>query len=177
MASIEAGQQPKRYPLSEDTLELIDGAQIFQLAKVAVKRMRVELNALLPHVRIFHVGSTALDSGVTKGDIDLQLLCQKSRFDRCRQKLAHIYPVNRGAFQVSQGGQSFDAKTPRFDVGLHLTIENSEADFQRYHTEVLREDAELRRQYFELKHQWNGHNMDAYRDAKAQFFSRPEFRG
>jgi molecular chaperone GrpE (heat shock protein)/GrpB-like predicted nucleotidyltransferase (UPF0157 family) len=116
---------------------------------------------------IFEVGSTAVPGVIGKGDLDILVRAEASRFGEVRERLDGI--LARNPDQLSNEiYQGYRVESP-LDVAVQLTVTGGPHDTFLPFIEALRADASLVERYNELKRTWHGRPMDAYRQAKAEF--------
>lgn len=162
-----------------ETVSFSSAPEVFQKAQVAFERLRTELARLFEGARIEHVGSTALPGSLTKGDLDVQVIVRPGEFKRVKDVLTQRYQSNTGAFSSNESA-SFkdDGATP--PIGIHVTIAGCSDDFQWRFRDALMSRADLRKEYDDLKRDFEGKSMDDYRNAKERFFERlksaPEYQ-
>lgn len=134
---------------------------------------------LIPNADIQHVGSTSISNSLTKGDIDIQVRVDQEQFTQAVQVLSAVYESNEGSVKTTEF-RAFkdDAAIP--PLGIQLTVKGSEFDFFWKFRDVLLQNDKYRVEYDELKRNFEGLEMEAYREAKDHFFSRimktPEFK-
>ncbi|GIO24303.1 GrpB family protein [Oceanobacillus sp. J11TS1] len=134
---------------------------------------------LVPNADIQHVGSTSIPNSLTKGDIDIQVRVNQEQFTQAVQALSAVYDSNEGSVKTNEF-RAFkdDATIP--PLGIQLTVKGSEFDFFWKFRDVLLQNDKYRVEYDELKRNFEGLEMEAYREAKNHFFSRvmrtPEFK-
>lgn len=133
----------------------------------------------LPQADIQHVGSTAIPNSFTKGDLDIQVRVAKEQFIEATRVLARLYAPNHGSVKTSEF-RAFESESTNPTLGLQLTVINSEFDFFWKFRDVLLMNDEYRRDYDRIKMNYEGKDMDSYRQAKQAFFARmmqtPEFQ-
>lgn len=155
----------------------VDVATCRGQADILFLRLEAHLRALMPRATIEHVGSTSLPDGLTKGDLDVQVRVGADDFDRACEILEELYEPNPGGF--TEAGRSFKDDSTDPPLGLHVTIIDGPSDIQHRQRDLLRMHPDLRREYDEVKRQFHGGEMTAYREAKDAFFTRiePLWRG
>ncbi|MEC2073383.1 GrpB family protein [Alkalihalophilus marmarensis] len=125
----------------------------------------------LQKASVIHVGSTAIEGSLTKGDVDLQVRIPIEEFDHAKSFLLKHYTINTGSTQTSFFC-AFEDEEDLLPLGLQLTAEGSELDhfwkvkayFVAYPCEVI--------QYNELKLMFEGKDMETYRHAKSLYMRR-----
>ena len=146
--------------------------------KVAVaaryKDVANRVKAAVHFAAVEHVGATAVDGLLTKGDLDIQVRVPRERFAETVMTLAAVpgLRMSAGAY-LPPDGQSFElADGHKIPVGVHVTVKDSAADEQWIFREILRRDDEVRASYQALKRACHGRPMQAYRDEKEALFDR-----
>jgi GrpB-like predicted nucleotidyltransferase (UPF0157 family)/predicted kinase len=130
------------------------------------------LRPLLPRCGIEHVGATAMPDGVTKGDVDINIRVLPDDFGLVVDALRH-----RGGFQDAQPHNwsesyaSFSDASRVLPVGLQVTVAGSPDDFLVPLRDLMRRDAELRRQYDRVKRDAAPLGPDGYWAAKNAFLT------
>lgn len=135
------------------------------------EQVKRKLEMLIPGSDIQHVGSTAVPGSLTKGDLDIQVRVGAMQYAQARQRLCEVYSVNNGGFATSDA-ISFEDYNSDPSTGIHLTVVGGSCDLQWKFRDMLIASASLRREYDELKRQFEGKSMTEYRNAKAGFVER-----
>lgn len=171
----KGASSPQAATVPEDEVVRFAPEQKFRKA-VARRFAEVEtlLEAAIPGAEILHVGSTAIPGSLTKGDLDIQVRVSAEQFSSARSKLTGLFAVNEGGFSGSDA-MSFEDYGREPHLGVHLTVTGGSGDLQARFRDLLLESESLRREYDELKRQFEGGSMEAYRTAKAGFVSRVLF--
>ncbi|UYZ24069.1 GrpB family protein [Mesobacillus jeotgali] len=134
---------------------------------------------LLPEADIQHVGSSAVPNSITKGDLDIQVRVEAYLFPKAVQELSKLYEVNEGSTK-SQTFRAFKDDSVDPPLGVQLTVIGSEYDFFWKFRDILIMNEQYRKEYDELKRNFEGRDMELYRKAKNEFFERlmetPEFQ-
>ncbi len=137
------------------------------------------IQELIPSADIQHVGSTAIPNSLTKGDLDIQVRVSELQFSKAVEALSTVYETNDGSIKTNEF-RAFkdDANTP--PLGIQLTVIGSEFDFFWKFRDVLLQHERYKIEYDDLKRDFEGKDMESYREAKNVFFSKimqtPEFR-
>lgn len=138
-----------------------------------------KIKNLLPEVDIQHVGSTAIPNSLTKGDLDIQVRVSAEQFPKAVELLSSLYEGNDESIKTDTF-RAFKDETTNPPLGVQLTVIDSEFDFFWKFREVLLTNNKYRDEYDNLKKEYEGRSMDAYREAKDKFFQRlmeaPEFK-
>ncbi|MGP3561351.1 GrpB family protein [Geobacillus sp. BK01] len=153
--------------------------QIRERAERVFSEHQERILRLLPKADVQHVGSTAIPNSLTKGDVDLQVRVPESMFAEAIEKLSTLYKVNEGSVRTDSFCAFYD-ETADLPLGVQLTAIGSELDLFWKFRDVLLANDRYRVEYDELKKQYEGKNMEEYRQAKQRFFGRlmktPEFQ-
>ncbi|QTM99047.1 hypothetical protein ERJ70_06875 [Sediminibacillus dalangtanensis] len=123
----------------------------------------------LPQTEIHYIGSTAVRGSLTKGDVDLQVRVDQQDFPEAKKGLQGMYDVNEGSYQTSFfcGFEGED----ELPVGVQLTVMGSEADHFWKTTRFFQAHPSYNEAYNQLKKQFDGKEMEHYRNAKAEFLT------
>lgn len=137
------------------------------------------IKKLIPNADIQHVGSSAIPNSLTKGDLDIQVRIPKNQFLKAVEALSILYETNDGSIKTNEF-RAFKDDTITPSLGVQLTVIDSEYDFFWKFRDVLLQNTQYRLEYDELKRKFEGKAMEAYREAKDDFFSKiietPEFK-
>jgi GrpB-like predicted nucleotidyltransferase (UPF0157 family) len=136
------------------------------------------IEKLLPEADVQHVGSTAICNSLTKGDLDIQVRVGPQHFSKAVQELSALYELNESSVKTDWFRAFKDDSTVP-PLGVQLTVIGSEYDFFWKFRDVLLLNDTYRMEYDELKREFEGKEMDEYREAKNEFFQKlmntPEF--
>ncbi|GGC95397.1 hypothetical protein GCM10007216_27690 [Thalassobacillus devorans] len=124
----------------------------------------------LPEAEIYHIGSTAVRGSLTKGDVDLQVRVTQEDFEKARNAMLDLYPVNTGSDQTSYFC-SFEYGEDVLPVGVQLTVKGTSVDHFYQMTCFFKENPSCTDQYNTLKKRYEGADMEEYRKAKAAFLT------
>jgi GrpB-like predicted nucleotidyltransferase (UPF0157 family) len=151
-----------------DPVTLLDVAEVKDTADDMVAAFETEWRDRLGGAEIHHIGATALPSGRTKGDVDVNLRVPADRFDavvaELSARLAVAQPEN-----WTPTFASFSAPGYELPLGVQVTVLGSAGDFLIALRDRLRTDPELLRRYDELKARAAAGGADAYWQAKNRF--------
>jgi GrpB-like predicted nucleotidyltransferase (UPF0157 family) len=132
---------------------------------------KAKILSLLPHADIQHIGSTAIPSSITKGDLDIQVRVHQENFLEAVELLATLYDLNEGSTQT-EFFRAFQNNSLPLPLGIQLTVIDSDLDiFWKIRDVLLANDA-LRTEYDHLKRRFEGKSMEEYRLAKSEFFEK-----
>ena len=121
-----------------------------------------------PGADIRHIGATAIDGCLTKGDLDIVVRVEKTDFEFVRDRLAARFERNGGSPYTDEFASFTDeARVPH--LGVQLTVKGGELDVFHVFTDALNADHDLVERYNDLKRKFCGASMDLYRREKATF--------
>ena len=154
------------------TLRLAESPGLFVEANEFAEAVVAQLRSILgPAGEINHIGATAVPGCLTKGDVDLAVRVEKADFASLRAILDQHYPKNLGSPR-DDSFASYTDDSGALPLGIQLVVRGSEHDnFHRFTQRLLQSD-ELRAAYNALKRSFAGADMEAYREAKAEFIAR-----
>lgn len=144
--------------------------QVFAAAERLYSKIESTLTRLLPWAEVSHVGSTAVPGSMTKGDLDVVVRVHESEFERSEQLLSIHYARNEGSDRTEDFAAFMDDTTMP-ELGIQLVVAGSSSDVFNIWLEQLLGDLQLRQEYDDLKMQYEGCDMEAYRHAKASFIA------
>lgn len=150
-------------------VELREAAAFSERAEAIVTRLRRDVLALVPSGELEHIGATSFGGGVTKGDVDVNLRVPRESFADALEALKANYEIAQPE-NWSSVFASFTDYTQALDVGIQVTVRDSEGDFLVYLRELLRTDPVLRESYDAVKRAASPLGMTKYREAKSAFF-------
>jgi GrpB-like predicted nucleotidyltransferase (UPF0157 family) len=132
------------------------------------------LAELLPGARIEHVGSTAVEGSLTKGDLDVCVIVPAGELADATATLAHSFQIHQPE-NWTEGMASFVAPSIEgVEVGVQLVV--SGGPDERWFVgwrERLRSDPNLRVRYDRLKRDHASGPVEAYRAAKERLILEP----
>ncbi len=152
----------------EDPVVLARVEDVAELAEAVVSEYRAELDALFLGCNVEHIGATALPSGVTKGDVDVNVRVPPERF-------AHVVEVLKRNYSVAQPQNwsrtfaSFSDASKGLPLGIQVCVIGSRDDFLVALRDLMRRDPDLRRRYDAVKERTAFLGPDAYWRAKDAF--------
>jgi GrpB-like predicted nucleotidyltransferase (UPF0157 family) len=125
------------------------------------------IGTAIPSEHIHEVGSTAVQGVVGKQDLDFLVLVPKQVFGETRAVLDRLF--RRNPEQLSNDVYQGYTVSSDLDVAVQLTVAGGLNDTFLKFVDLLRGSEELRTRYNQLKADFNGRPMCAYRDAKREF--------
>lgn len=135
------------------------------------EEQKERIQSLLPEADIQHIGSTAIQNSMTKGDLDIQVRISAERFPMAVDRLSRVYDTNEGSTHTATfAAFKDDSLDP--PLGVQLTVIGGEEDFFWKLRDFFKARDNYRQQYDDLKRQFEGRSMDDYITAKGQFIER-----
>ena len=134
------------------------------------ERTRSLLAPVVPPELLHEVGSTAMPGVIGKQDLDFLVRVPRAAFTGYRDKLDLL--LTRNPDQLSNEVYQGYTIESELDVAVQLTVADGPHDTFLEFRELLRSDAALVNEYNDLKRQFDGQPMDAYRKAKGSFIER-----
>jgi len=131
------------------------------------QRTLAKLGEIVPQDSFFEVGSTAVPGVIGKQDLDFLVRVPKARFANTRSVLDTVFQRNPNQLSTDIY-QGYTVKSD-MDVAIQLTIEGGPHDTFLEFLERLRNSADLRTRYNDLKRKYDGKPMDDYRNEKRAF--------
>lgn len=135
------------------------------------RQQRQQLLRWVPDAEVVHVGSTSLERGLSRGDLDIQVRVAACRYAAALAAIAPHYMVNDDGY-TSDDAASFKDDSLDPPVGLILTAINGSGDVLWRFRDTLRSCPELAAEYSAIKARCQGGSLAAYRAAKALFIDR-----
>jgi GrpB-like predicted nucleotidyltransferase (UPF0157 family) len=146
----------------------VDEKAVRVLVLSVFEELRSTLRELLPDVQIEHIGSTSIPGSLTKGDLDVCVIVERSAFREADRVLAERFARNIGSHKT-ESFSSFVDDAARVPVGIQLAVRGGAEDFFVRWRELLARSTELVKEYNELKAAWHGRSHEGYREAKSRF--------
>ena len=132
---------------------------------------KAQIKKIIPHADIHHVGSSAIPNSFTKGDLDIQVRVSSKLFPIAVEELSKLYELNEGSIKTDEF-RAFKDDTTTPPLGIQLTVFDSEFDFFWKFRDILLQNDKYRIEYDNLKREFDGKEMDKYRNAKNNFFNK-----
>lgn len=146
-----------------------DTAHARAAAEALFIRTAAHLRDLLPATaEIRHVGATAVEGCLTKGDLDIVVRVPATDFAAADTALAACFARNTGSMR-SDTFSAFENPGSTPHLGVQLTVLGAPTDVFHTFTELLQRDADLRARYNALKQHYDRQPMEIYRTAKSAF--------
>jgi GrpB-like predicted nucleotidyltransferase (UPF0157 family) len=154
--------------MSGGSVEFVDEREIRELVLRVLDELRSRVATLLPDASLEHIGSTSTPGAITKGDLDICVLVERSGFREADRILAEHFARNVGSYQT-ESLCSFVDDSKAVPVGVQLVVRGGSEDFFVQWRNLLRRSPEVLSAYNELKRQWHGRSHDSNRKAKSLF--------
>jgi len=161
--------QEERATAEEDAVFRLQAPDLRGLRRERVRIVRW-LREWLPDAEVREVGSTAVPGVIGKQDLDFAVKVTADKFEEARTTLDKHFARNPD--QLSDDCIPGYKVASSVDLALQLIVRDSAYDMFDAFLGLLRQDAVLRADYNQLKRQWDGQPMQAYRQAKAAFIAR-----
>ena len=142
------------------------------LARELFDQLSFKIRQALPAARIEHIGSSAIEGAVSKGDLDIFVGVEPEEF---REAIVSIESLG---FQIKtesfKNGSlcPFESDDYPLPVGLQLVVNRSEFEIFLVFRDRLNAGADLRSSYNKLKRQACDLNEDEYRRVKSNFIEK-----
>lgn len=146
--------------------------EFLEKANQAFKEQKNRIHNLIPTADIEHIGSTAIPSSVTKGDLDINIRVVKEDFNKAVEILKQLYDINQPENWNSDFASFKDEKNLDIDFGVQLTVIGSNYDDFTKLRDLLIKNPKLVEEYNQMKQKYEGKSMDEYRKEKADFFQK-----
>lgn len=151
-----------------DPVPLRPVGDVAAIAAAIVARFQRDVGPLPGGAEVHHVGATALGTGRTKADVDVNVRVDVAYFDLVVQALQARFAVAQPE-NWTPTFASFATDEYALPFGIQVTAKGSEDDFLLELHERLRADPELRRRYDDVKSEAAPHGAEAYWQAKDAF--------
>lgn len=152
-------------------VEFVDEVEVRGTVLVVFDDLRSTLEKLLPDAGIEHVGSTSTPGAITKGDLDICVLVERSDFGEADRVLAEQFARNIGSDRTESLSSFVDNSKP-VPVGVQLVVRGGREDFFVRWRDLLRRSPQVLKTYNELKRRWHGRSHETYRMEKSTFIER-----
>ncbi|SMQ80701.1 GrpB domain, predicted nucleotidyltransferase, UPF0157 family [Bacillus sp. OV166] len=154
-----------------EQVNFFENSLFYEKAEKTFLVHKKKIKELMPDADVQHVGSTAVPNSLTKGDLDIQVRVIPEQFLKGIQTLSALYELNEGSVKTDWFRAFKDDSTVP-PLGVQLTVIGSEYDFFWKFRDVLLLNDTYRMEYDELKREFEGKEMDEYREGKNEFFQK-----
>lgn len=132
---------------------------------------KAKLQEMFPSAKIEHVGGTAVPGLLTKGDLDICVQVTEEDFHNAAHALKECYEIN----QPNNWTRTYASfKDGSRDIGVQLCVVGSADDYFVHQREYLLKNQGAVEKLNQLKQQFEGSDMEAYRSAKNNFYEKLE---
>ena len=151
-----------------DDVPLVDVTDVVTAADAMVEAFGLGVSRLLPDAEVHHIGATALPTGLTKGDVDVNIRIDSDRFAWAVDVLRrHHEPAQEHNWTPTYA--SFKADSDRLPLGIQLTVIGSPDDFLLAARDTMLTRPAILDEYNECKRRAAALGPDAYWAAKDMF--------
>ena len=154
--------------MTSEPVTLLDVAEVSPIAAAVVATFVADMGPLLEGAEIHHIGATALPSGHTKGDVDVNIRVAEPQFGAAVDLLSARFAVAQFE-NWTPTFASFSAGDYALPLGIQVTAIGSPDDFLLALRDRMRADPELLSRYDELKVASAAGGAQAYWEAKDRF--------
>jgi GrpB-like predicted nucleotidyltransferase (UPF0157 family) len=159
--------------MSDDVL-LVDVADVRAAAEAVVEAFGLVASRLMPGAEVHHIGATALPTGLTKGDVDVNVRVGADGFTRAVDVLRRHYERAQPHNWTSTYA-SFKAGSYALPLGIQLTVIGSPDDFLLALRDAMRSRRAVLDAYNDCKRRAAALGPDGYWRAKDAFLSALRF--
>lgn len=160
-----------------DTVDPAEPVQLYDVRSLGkgpehvIEAFIADHRSVLRGLRVEHIGATAMPFGHTKGDVDVNLRVDASRFADVVEQLRATCRAAQPENWIAASFASFACDLYELPFGVQVTVVNSENDFLTGLRDRLLADSALLRRYDECKVAAAPHGAAAYWTAKDAFLS------
>ena len=134
-------------------------------------RERKKILRVVPGADVQHIGSTAIPSSLTKGDLDIQVRVKGKDFEKAQSAFLKMYKPNKGNLSTRTYA-SFKDNSGKIPLGVQLTVISSKEDNFTSLRDILLNNKKHLEEYNALKKRYQGKSMREYRKAKGKFVEK-----
>jgi GrpB-like predicted nucleotidyltransferase (UPF0157 family) len=140
------------------------------LANEVFRTLAARISATVVGADVHHVGSSAVPSLISKGDLDIYVGVPAASFSEAMAKLEKLEDFHMKLDTLRTDALSpFEVHGFPLDVGVQLVAQGSQFEFFLTFRDLLMTDPDLRERYNALKRASVGLDEVQYRAAKAAF--------
>src|SRR5690606_23088987 len=89
-------------------------------AKEIFRSLKQKINSALPTAQIEHIGSSAIDGAISKGDLDIFVGVSSDEFNQCLEALRNLgFKIKEGTLRTTELCM-FECLDCDIDVGIQL---------------------------------------------------------
>lgn|GEM_PF-242826 len=142
------------------------------LARELFEQLSSAIQQVLPAARIEHIGSSAIEGALSKGDLDIFVGVEPGEFHGAMAAIRSLrFRIKAGSFR-NESLCPFESGDHPLPVGLQLVVNRSEFECFLVFRDRMNSDADLRSSYNHLKRQAHDLSTDEYRRVKSNFIER-----
>jgi GrpB-like predicted nucleotidyltransferase (UPF0157 family) len=150
-------------------VHFLESAKYQPIAQQVYELLAARIRVAIPDAQIEHIGSSAVDGLISKGDLDIFVGVFPQVFETSVQTLESLgFRVKEGSLRT-ESLCPFEAFGYSIDVGIQLVALNSEFEFFLVFRDCLKSDLTLRQEYNKLKLESKALSPDEYRQRKSEF--------
>jgi GrpB-like predicted nucleotidyltransferase (UPF0157 family) len=128
-----------------------------------------EILELVPEAQLEHVGSTAIPNAWTNGSVDVQVRVPSDKFKAAEKALGGKYDKDK----ANGGGKGYTVFSHEGrGIRVHLTAIDGDHDGMARQRDLLLSHALLRERYDAIKRRFQDGDVEAYKKAKEEFWSK-----
>ena len=138
-------------------------------AKEIFLSLKNSIHSLLPSARVEHMGSSAIDGLISKGDLDIFLGVDPHGHARAVEIIKSLdFQIKQGTLKTEELCMLYSSAFS-IDTAIQVVANGSVfEDFLRFR-DLLLSDSDLRNEYNKLKETSAGLNEEDYRSKKSKF--------
>ena len=131
------------------------------------------VSGLVPEAEIVHIGATAIEGSLTKGDVDLLLRVPGEAFSAAVEALGSSYAIHQPENWTPTFASFKQQPSGGIPVGIQVAVKGSEEDATFLALlQLMRSRPQLVEEYNAIKREHEGGDEKAYLETKAAFFER-----
>jgi GrpB-like predicted nucleotidyltransferase (UPF0157 family) len=142
------------------------------IANKIFEDIRQKFELMIPNANIQHVGSSAVDGAISKGDLDIFIGVPRDHHsETVRVFEQQGFKIKKGTLRTDELCM-LEAECYQIDVAVQIVALGSKFEFFLEFRDKLRADSRLVHEYNDLKRSFQGASPDKYREAKSEFIER-----
>jgi GrpB-like predicted nucleotidyltransferase (UPF0157 family) len=137
-----------------------------------VDRVVNQLQSLVPTADIQHIGATAIEGALTKGDIDFTVRVAAERFSPAVKAVGELFEVKQPENWTAEFASFGNDHAYALPIGIQVVVVDSDCDIFVFLRDYLRENASALAEYNKLKREHALQDSESYWRAKHEFFTK-----
>jgi GrpB-like predicted nucleotidyltransferase (UPF0157 family) len=137
-----------------------------------LSRVFPQIELLVPNAELHHIGSTALPSALTKGDVDVLLRVSPAILPQAVSLLRRHFTIKQPTNWTSSFASFGDDISYELPLGIQVVVKNSTDDFFLFLHDYLMSNPDAFKEYNCLKVTHAGEGPEGYWRAKDKFLSK-----